>query len=66
MSILWNKATVKRAQSAGLAAARPVAEVPRGECSYFAWLLRHEASLRFDCDPDAVFSEKTNEYGFRE
>jgi len=30
-----------------------------------AWLLRREAFLGFDYDPDAVFSEKTDDYGFR-
>jgi len=63
-------------QSAGLFATRPVAEAPRDEYFvaeaprdeyfHFARLLRHEAFLRFDCDPGAVFSGETYEYGFRE
>ena len=52
-------------QSAGLVAIHPVAEALKDEYSYFAWLLRHEAFLRFNYDPDSVFSKKTNEYGFR-
>lgn len=43
-----------------------VAEKLKDGCFYFAWLLRHEAFLRFKYDPDAVFSEKTGECGFRE
>jgi len=53
-------------QSAGLVAIHPVAEALKDEYFYFAWLLRYEAFLRFGYDPDAVFSEKTGEYGFRE
>jgi hypothetical protein len=49
----------------GLVAIHPVAEAPKGEYSYFAWLLRYEAFLRFSYDPDAVFSEKVDESGFR-
>ena len=53
-------------QPAGLFAIHPIAEALKDEYFYFAWLLRHEAFLRFGYDPDAVFSEKTDEYGFRE
>jgi hypothetical protein len=52
-------------QSAGLVAIHPIAEALKDEYFYFAWLLRHEAFLRFGYDPDAVFSEKAGEYGFR-
>jgi len=52
-------------QPAGLLATYPVAEAPRGGYFYFAWLLRYEALLRFGYDPDAVLSERTDEYGFR-
>jgi hypothetical protein len=51
---------------AGLVAIHPIAEAPEGERSHSAWLLRREAFLRFNYDPDAVFSEKTDDYGFRE
>ena len=44
----------------------PIAEAPRDEYFCFAWQLRHEAFLRFGYDPDAVFSEKVDERGFRE
>ena len=37
----------------------------KDEYSYFAWLLRYEAFLRFGYDPEAVFSEKVDESGFR-
>jgi hypothetical protein len=50
---------------AGLIAILPLAETPEGERSHSAWLLTHEAFLRFDHYPDTVFSEKTDEYGFR-
>ena len=52
-------------QSAGLVAIHPAAEAPRGECFRFARLPRHEAFLRFDYDPDTVFSERAGECGFR-
>jgi len=52
-------------QSAGLVAIHPIAEALKDEYFYFAWMLRHEAFLRFDYDPDTVFSEKTDEYCFR-
>jgi len=51
-------------QAPGLLATCPVAEAPGDEYFYFAWLLRHEAFLRFNYDPDAVFSEKVDERGF--
>ena len=54
-----------RMRSAGLLATCPVAEAPEGEYSYFAWLLRHEAFLRFGYDPGAVLPEKTGGRGFR-
>jgi hypothetical protein len=52
-------------QPAGLVAVHPVAEAPKDDCFHSAWLLRYEAFLRFDYDPDAVFSEKAGECGFR-
>jgi hypothetical protein len=52
--------------SAGLLVTRTVEEARRGESFYFAWLLQHEAFLRFGCDPGAALSERTDEYGFRE
>jgi phenylalanine-4-hydroxylase len=52
--------------TAGLVAVHTVAEALKDGRFYFAWLLRHEAFLRFDYDPDAVLSGKTDEYGFRE
>jgi len=51
-------------QAAGLVAIHPVAEALKDECYHFAWLLRREAHLRFNYDPDAVFSGKIDEYGF--
>ena len=52
-------------RSAGLVAIHIVAEAPGGGYSHFARLPRHEAFPRFDYGPDAVFSEKAGEYGFR-
>ena len=52
-------------KSAGLVAIHPVAEAPGGECFYFAWLLRHEAFLRFGYDPDAALSGRAGGRGFR-
>jgi len=43
-------------QSAGLVALHPLADGLVGECRYFAWLLRHEAFLRFNYDPAEAFS----------
>jgi len=51
-------------QAAGLVAIHPIAEALKDEYYHFAWLLRHEAYLRFNYDPDAVFSGKADEYGF--
>ena len=46
-------------QSAGLVALHPLADGLVGDCKYFAWLLRHEAFLRFDYDPDEIFNIAT-------
>jgi phenylalanine-4-hydroxylase len=55
----------KCTQAAGLVAIHPIAEALKDEYFYFAWMLRHEAFLKFGYDPDAVFSEKVDELGFR-
>lgn len=52
-------------QSAGLVATHPIAEALADEYFYFAWLLRHESFLRFNYDPNMVFCEKIDEYGFK-
>jgi len=52
-------------QSAGLVAIHPVAEALADEYFYFAWLLRHEAFVRFNYDPDMVFCKKIDERGFK-
>lgn len=52
-------------QAAGLVAIHPIAEALKDEHFYFAWLLRHEAFQRFGYDPDSVFSEKVDQYGFK-
>jgi hypothetical protein len=52
-------------QAAGLVAIHPIAEALKDEYFYFAWQLRHEAFLRFGYDPDGVFSEGIDEYGFK-
>jgi hypothetical protein len=43
-------------EAAGLVAAHPVADSLADEFSYFAWLLRQEAFMRFGFDPDGVFN----------
>ncbi len=52
-------------QSSGLVAVHPIAGALKDEYFYFAWLLRHEAFLKFNYDPDTVFSKKTDENGFK-
>lgn len=52
-------------QSAGLITIHPIAEALRDEYFYFAWLLRHEAFVRFNYDPDIVFCKKIGERGFK-
>ena len=42
-------------EAAGLVAVHPVADALADEVPYFAWLLRHEAFLRFGFNPDGVF-----------
>jgi hypothetical protein len=42
-------------EAAGLVAVHPLADGLASEIPYFAWLLRYEAFLRFDFDPDKVF-----------
>lgn len=51
-------------QSAGLIAAHPVADALVDEFPFFAWLLRANSFARFGYDPDKVFSENVDEYGF--
>jgi len=51
-------------QSAGLIAVHPIADGLADEFPCFAWLLRAESSIRFGYDPDGVFSEAPNEFGF--
>ena len=51
-------------QAAGLVAVHRVAEALKDEYFYFAWLLRHEAYLRFGYDPDTVFCGAVDELGF--
>jgi len=52
-------------QTAGLVAIHPIAEALKDEYFYVAWMLRHEAFLRFGYDPDRVFCDMIDEYGFR-
>lgn len=51
-------------QSAGLVAVHPIADAMCDEFPSFAWRLRAEAYLRFEYDPDAVFSGQINDLGF--
>ena len=52
-------------QAAGLVAIHPIAEALKDEYFCFAWLLRREAFVRFDYDPDGVSSKSTDEHGFK-
>jgi hypothetical protein len=51
-------------QSAGLVATHPIADAIGDEFPFFAWLLRAVAFQRFGYDPDGVFSEAQDDYGF--
>ena len=51
-------------QSAGLIATHPVADALSDEYPFFAWLLRVESLRRFGYDPDSVFSDAQDEFGF--
>jgi hypothetical protein len=51
-------------QSAGLIAAQPIADAICDEFPCFSWFLRAEAFVRFGYDPDGVFSDKPDDYGF--
>ena len=52
-------------QSAGLVAIHPVAHALADECAYFSWLLRKTAFDKFGYDPDNIFSERIDVYGFK-
>lgn len=51
-------------QSAGLIAAQPIADAICDEFPFFSWLLRAETFRRFGYDPDGVFGDAHDEYGF--
>jgi hypothetical protein len=51
-------------QSAGLVAIHPVADALADEFPFFAWLLRAASFAEFHYDPDGVFSEFQDEFGF--
>ncbi len=46
-------------EAAGLVAIHPVADALADDLAYCAWLLRHEAYLRFGFDPDRVFGTES-------
>jgi hypothetical protein len=52
-------------QSAGLIAAHPVADALVDEFPFFAWLLRAHAFLKFGYDPDGVFAQSWDDFGFK-
>lgn len=52
-------------QSAGLVAVHPIAHALADEHFYFVWLLRQQAFLKFNYDPDMVFCKRIDEYGFK-
>jgi len=51
-------------QAAGLVALHPLADALADESPAFTWVLRYKAYEKFGYDPDQVFSEKINEWGF--
>ena len=51
-------------QSAGVVAIHPVADALADEFAVFAWRLRAEAFLRFGYDPEGVFSDAQDAFGF--
>ena len=51
-------------QSAGLIAVHPIADQMCDEIPAFTWLLRAKAFQQFGYDPDGVFSEFRDEFGF--
>ncbi len=53
-------------QSAGLIAVHPIADAICDEFPCFSWFLRAEAFRRFGYDPDRVFGESHDRYGFVE
>jgi hypothetical protein len=53
-------------QSAGLVAVHPVADALADEVSIFAWRLRGESFRRFGYDPEGVFSQSQDKFGFYE
>ncbi len=51
-------------QAAGLVAVHPLLDALADESPAFTWFLRYKAYEKFGYDPDCVFSEKIDEYGF--
>ena len=51
-------------QSAGLVATHPIADAICDEFPFFAWRLRIEAFSRFGYDPDKIFGEGHDQFGF--
>lgn len=51
-------------QSAGLVAVHPIADAMCDEFPSFTWFLRAKAFLQYGYDPDQVFTDIHDEYGF--
>lgn len=51
-------------QAAGLVALHPLADALADENPAFTWFLRYNAYKKFRYDPDHVFAEKIDKYGF--
>lgn len=51
-------------QSANLVAIHPIADALAEEYFYFSWVLRKEAFKRFEYDPDLIFCDQVDTYGF--
>ncbi|HEY6348838.1 MAG TPA: hypothetical protein VI636_05450 [Candidatus Angelobacter sp.] len=51
-------------QSAGVITAHPIADALCDEYPFFTWLLRALSYQKFSYDPDGVFSNERDEFGF--
>lgn len=51
-------------QAAGLVALHPITDALADESPAFTWFLRYKAYKKFGYDPDRVFSEKIDKWGF--
>jgi hypothetical protein len=58
------KSKIHFSQSAGLCSLHPILDSICDEYASISWFLRFESYNRFAYDPDGVFSNETDQYGF--